>query len=95
MKKTTFSQSLKKSSFLKALFVFFAMTLITTSVFAFGGGGGSSRVATRYKKGVDAMGIHVDPQNPIVPPDYRDCDANTETLVGTEFLQWLLGNIGE
>ena len=56
-------------------------TLIATSAWAFGGGGGGGRVSTRYKKGVDAIGIHVDPDNPIIPPDWRDCNDKTEELI--------------
>ena len=58
------------------------LLLASTAAFAFGGGGSRShRVREWYKHGVDAIGTHIDPDNPIDPPDWRDCDPDTETLI--------------
>jgi len=64
-------------------YIFFVLIIfVGLNAFAFGGGGGGGgRVSKRYQYGVDTMGIHVDPNNPIVPPDFRDCNSNTETAV--------------
>ncbi len=58
------------------------LLLASTSAFAFGGGGGGrDRVRERYKAGVDSMRIHINPDEPIDPPVWVDCDEQTETQI--------------
>ena len=59
---------------------FILLLLASTSVFAFGGGGGG-RVSSTYKSGVDALDIHVNPDKPIDPPIFIDCNEQTETEI--------------
>lgn len=64
------------------LFLFSFIFILPTDSLAFGGGsGGRDRVRERYKAGVDSMGIHIDPDKPIDPPVWVDCDEQTETQI--------------
>ena len=54
---------------------------ISVDVYAFGGGG-HSRSSKRYQYGVDAIGTHINPDNPIVPPDFRDCKEEETAVIG-------------
>ncbi|MBQ3695526.1 MAG: hypothetical protein II938_00950 [Alphaproteobacteria bacterium] len=66
---------------MKKLVLFALAVLIGTNALAFGGGG-HSRSSKRYQYGVDAIGTHVDPDHPIVQPDFRDCKEDETAIIG-------------
>ena len=65
------------------LLIFVMAIAFSCSAFAFGGGGGGggrspNRTNERYK-GVNTIGIHIDPDHPIDPPDFVTCDDPNAT----------------
>ena len=54
--------------------------LAATSAFAFGGIFGGGHKSHTYN-GVDSIGVHIDPDNPINPPVFVDCNEDTETEI--------------
>ena len=69
---------------MKKIILLLLATLLTANAWAFGGGG-SGRTAQNYEraeKGVDSVGVHVDPDNPIEEPEWRDCDEEEVLIIG-------------
>ena len=63
---------------MKKLFLFILMFVVALNVWAFGGGGGGSgRSSTAFSGGVSSIGVHVNPDKPIDPPSWTDCDGET------------------
>ena len=71
---------------MKKIVILALAVLIGTNAWAFGGSG-SGRVPSQYKRkqhGVDSIGVTIDPDDPIEPPIYRECDPETERLILTK-----------
>ena len=66
---------------MKKILVFALAVLIGTNALGFGGGG-HGRSSKRYQYGVDAIGTHVDPNHPIVQPDFRNCNDDETAVIG-------------
>ena len=67
---------------MKKLLLVSLVLFISANVLAFGGGG-SGRVASHYKSGVDSFGIHYGGDGD-VEIDIRDCDDEGETWTGDQ-----------
>ena len=66
---------------MKKIVVLILALCMSVDAYAFGGGG-HGRTSKRYKTGVEAIGVHVDPEKPIIPPDFRDCKDNETAVIG-------------
>ncbi|MBQ4472454.1 MAG: hypothetical protein II942_04360 [Alphaproteobacteria bacterium] len=81
---------------MKKLILLVTALCISTAAFAFGGGhSGKSSSYYRKEKGVSSLGLHVDPNNPIVPPEFRDCGDDETAVVGKCCPNYLVYTEGE
>ena len=68
-------------SWLCRMFFTVFLILFSASAFAFGGSRGPTWSST-WSGGINALGIHIDPDHPIVPPDFRDCTEDENNVIG-------------
>lgn len=68
---------------MKKVLLFGTMLGVATTALAFGGIFNHGNKSTTYKGGVNAIGVHIGGEGQ-VDIDIRNCDSETEELVGTE-----------